>query len=92
MKHIDGFLSIEAGGNSYSAESCEYIAELIEEKSSQRMFRADLSNLFVSRKKEEIPRAIEVLLEACATRPLKVLNLSSNAVGLNVESIGTFLA
>ena len=38
---IDNFTSIEIGGNGYSLEACEYLARLINEKSSEYLWCAD---------------------------------------------------
>ena len=66
----DGFSSIECSGNSYDPTSCEYIAELIRDKSGEDFWKAEFSNMFVTRNKQTLPPSIKMLVDSVATKPI----------------------
>lgn len=50
------------------------------------------NDIFVSRKKNEIPEAIKDLILALSNKPVRILNVSNNAFGqIGVESINFFM-
>lgn len=88
---IEGFTLIQLG-NSFGVDSCEYIAELIKEKSSEDLWSCDFGGIFNQRKKEEIPKSITFLLDSIMEKNVKELILSKNAIGLvAVESMSQYL-
>ena len=89
----DGFSSIECSGNSYDPTSCEYIAELIRDKAGEDFFKADFSNMFVTRNKQMLPPAIKMLVDSVATKPIQELYMQDNAFGpIGVEQFKDFLS
>ena len=42
---------------------------------------ANFSNMFVGRKKDEIPQSLKLLLDAIEEKNIKELNLQDNAIG-----------
>ena len=53
------FSRIKCGGNSYSREACEFIAELIKTKADKEKFwEVDFSNMFVGRKLNQLPDSL----------------------------------
>ena len=75
---------IICGGNSYSREACEYIAEIIKTKGDlEKFYYADFSNMFVSRKLDELPDSVSLLIDAVKGFNITHLYMSDNAFGPN---------
>lgn len=75
---------IRCGGNSYSREACEYIAEIIKTKADHEHFwYADFSNMFVGRKLDELPTSVAILIDAIQAFNITHLYMSDNAFGPN---------
>ena len=85
---------IRCGGNSYSREACEYIAEIIKTKGDHESFwHADFSNMFVGRKLDELPDSTGLLVDAIKVYTITHLYMSDNAFGPNgVVKFNTQLA
>lgn len=78
------FSRIKCGGNSYSREACEFIAELIRTKADKEKFwQVDFSNMFVGRKLAELPESLEQLIDAIMGFNVTHLSMSHNAFGPN---------
>ena len=72
------------GGNSYSREACEYIAELIRTKADKEHFwYVDFSNMFVGRKLDTLPDSLTHLIDAIQAFKVTHLFMSDNAFGPN---------
>lgn len=52
---VSSFDRIDCSGNSYDLTSCEYIAELVTEKSRENLWQVNFSNMFVTRSKDILP-------------------------------------
>jgi len=88
---IEAFDRIECYGNSYDESSCKYIAELIEEKSSDELYYADFSNMFVTRR-ETLPPSMKLLIDSISTKPIQQLYIHDNAFGpIGVAQFKDFL-
>ena len=78
--------------NSFDPTSCEYIAELIQNNSSDEFWFADFSNMFITRDKRSIPPSLKLLIDSVSTKPIRELHLSDNAFGpIGVEQFKDFL-
>lgn len=81
---VELFKRIKCGGNSYSREACEYIAELIRTKADKEEFwEVDFSNMFVGRKLDELPDSLAQLIDAIQGFNVTHLYMSDNAFGPN---------
>ena len=49
LRKVDTFDRVECFGNSYDKEACDYIAETIAARASERLWFVDFSNMFVTR-------------------------------------------
>ena len=88
----DGFTKIECFGNSYDPTSCKYIADLIRERSSEELWYADFSNMFVTRGKETLPPSIRTLVVSLVDKPIQELHMHDNAFGpIGVDQFKEFL-
>lgn len=64
-KLVDLFTKIKCGGNSYSREACEYIAELVKTRADkEKSLEVDFCNMFVGRKLAELPDSLGQLIDA----------------------------
>ena len=71
-------------GNSYGREACDYLAAIITEKPCPALTTVNFNDMFVSRKLDELPGSLEVLIRAVMTAApnhIEHLNLSDNAFG-----------
>lgn len=73
--------SITLSGNSYGRDACDYIAQLLETKDSPNLRSVDFSDMFVSRKLDELPGSLEVMVRALMGKTIEKLDLSNNAFG-----------
>ncbi len=83
--------SITLSKNSYGVEACEWIAENIV-KSCSNLKKADFSDIFTTRLREELPKSLKFLIDALDNKPVNELILSDNAFGPDgIKSFEKFL-
>ena len=78
-KHKDKIVGIELCHNSIGEKCAEALGEKM--KNLKYLHKIDLSDCFVSRGSEELPKCLKYLLEGVVEHPIKELNLSDNALG-----------
>jgi Ran GTPase-activating protein (RanGAP) involved in mRNA processing and transport len=88
LKHehinVDLFSRFKCGGNSYSREACEVIAEIIRTKADKEQpLEVDFSNMFVGRKLDQLPDSLSQLIDAIQGFNVTHLYMSDNAFGPN---------
>lgn len=77
-------------GNSYGREACDHLASLISEATALRT--VNFNDMFVSRKLQELPGSLEVLVRALLPSTVAHLNMSDNAFGpAGIKSFDFFL-
>jgi Ran GTPase-activating protein 1 len=82
---------ISFGGNTYGREACDFIASLLSVE-TPLLTTVNFNDLFVSRKIDELPGSLKVLVEALMFKKVEHLNLSDNAFGpRGVPSFDFFL-
>ena len=72
-------LGLELCHNSIGENCAKALGEKI--KNLKNLKKVDLSDCFVSRGSEELPKCLKFILEAIIDKPIKELNLSDNALG-----------
>ena len=77
-------VGLELCHNSIGEKCAKALGEKM--KNLKNLRKIDLSDCFVSRKEEELPKCLKYLLEAIADKPIKELNLSDNALGPTASS------
>ena len=77
-------VGLELCHNSIGEKCAKALGEKI--KNLKNLRKIDLSDCFVSRGKEELPKCLQYLLESIVDKPIKELNLSDNALGPNAAS------
>ena len=87
LAEIDTFTGIRCKGNSYDYSACEYIAELIREKSSEAFAYADFSDMFEGREEEAIPESLRPMLEAVCIGLFTKATTISLKVNLNKKDM-----
>ena len=88
----EDFVRFECSGNSYDPTSCEYIAELITNNSSEELWYADFSNMFITRDKATLPPSLKLLIDSISQKPIQQLYLADNAFGpIGVDQFKDFL-
>lgn len=81
---------IELSSNSLGFEAAKALAEEI--KNLKNLEVVIYRDIFVSRKKEDLPKSLFELMKALEDKNIKVLDLSDNAFGpIGVEAFGFFL-
>ena len=78
-KNQDKIVGLELCHNSIGEKCAEALGEKI--KTLKNLKLVDLSDCFVSRGSEELPKCLKFLLEGLIDKPIKELNLSDNALG-----------
>lgn len=73
--------SITLSGNSYGRDACDYIAELLAKKETPLLTNVVFNDMFVSRKLDELPGSLEVMVRALMNKQIVQLDLSNNAFG-----------
>lgn len=71
---------ITLSGNSHGREACDYLASIIE-RPTPKLTTVNFNDMFVGRKREELPGSLEVLVRALMNKNIVHLNLSDNAFG-----------
>ena len=86
-------VEITLSGNSYGREACDHIAALIGSAPATKLRTVNFNDMFVSRKLQELPGSLEVLIRAVMTsKGIEHLNLSDNAFGpAGIKSFDFFL-
>lgn len=67
-------------GNSYGKEACEYLAAMFEQD-TPKLTKINFNDMFVGRKREELPISLEILIRSLMNKQIEYLNLSDNAFG-----------
>ena len=80
----DKIVGLELCHNSIGEKCAEALGEKI--KNIKNLKKVDLSNCFVSRGAEELPKCLKFLLEGLVDKPIIELNLSDNALGKSASS------
>ena len=78
-KNKDRIVGVELCHNSIGEKCAEALEERL--KNMKNLKIVDLSDCFVSRGAEELPKCLKFLLEGLIDKPIKELNLSDNALG-----------
>ena len=78
-KNKDRIVGVELCHNSIGEKCAEALGERL--KNMKNLKIVDLSDCFVSRGAEELPKCLKFLLEGLIDKPIKELNLSDNALG-----------
>ena len=78
-KNKDRIVGLELCHNSIGEKCAEALGEKL--KNLKNLKQVDLSDCFVSRGSEELPKCIKFLLEGLIDIPITELNLSDNALG-----------
>ena len=78
-KYKDKIVGLELCHNSIGEKCAEALGEKLKE--IKNLTQIDLSDCFVSRGSEELPKCLKYLLEGIVDKPIKKLNLSDNALG-----------
>jgi Ran GTPase-activating protein 1 len=85
----DKITALELSSNSISPLVAKHLSEKIQHLPYLQY--ANFNDIFVSRKKDQIPDALKDLMLAILDKPIRILNLSNNAFGLiGVQSIDFF--
>jgi Ran GTPase-activating protein 1 len=71
---------VTLSGNSYGHEACKTIADLLT-PAAPKLTTINFNDIFVSRKREELPGSLEMLARAIRDKKIIHLNLSDNAFG-----------
>ena len=80
----DKIVGLELCHNSIGEKCAEALGEKI--KNIKNLKKVDLSDCFVSRGAEELPKCLKFLLEGLVDKPIIELNLSDNALGPSASS------
>ena len=80
LSKVDSFDQIVCSNNSYDLTSCEYIAEIINERGTDGLWYADFSNMFVTRKETMLFPSLKLLIDSVSTKSLQELYLDHNAL------------
>ena len=80
----DKIVGLELCHNSIGEKCAEALGEKI--KNIKNIKKVDLSDCFVSRGAEELPKCLKFLLEGLVDKPIIELNLSDNALGPSASS------
>ena len=83
-KNKDKIVGLELCHNSIGEKCAEALGEKI--KNLKNLKKVDLSDCFVSRGAEELPKCLKFLLEGLIDKPIIELNLSYNALGPTASS------
>ena len=83
-KYKDKIVGLELCHNSIGEKCAEALGEKI--KNLKNLKKVDLSDCFVSRGAEELPKCLKFLLEGLIDKPIIELNLSDNALGPTASS------
>ena len=83
-KNKDKIVGLELCHNSIGEKCAEALGEKI--KNLKNLKKVDLSDCFVSRGAEELPKCLKFLLEGLIDKPIIELNLSDNALGPTASS------
>lgn len=67
-------------GNSYGREACDHIAEKVL-RGLTGLKSVNFDNIFVSRKLQELPGSLEVMVREIMTNQIEHINMSDNAFG-----------
>lgn len=71
---------VTLSGNSYGHDACATIAELLS-KDTPKLTTINFNDIFVGRKREELPGSLEMLAKSIRDKNILHLNLSDNAFG-----------
>jgi len=77
----EGLKELVLSGNSYSQDFCEQISEYL--KKSGKIENLNINDIFVGRKKHEIPGSLSAFGGALTGKNLLRIDISNNAVGPN---------
>ena len=80
----DKIVGLELCHNSIGEKCAEALGEKI--KNIKNLRQIDLSDCFVSRGAEELPKCLKFLLEGLIDKPIKEIKLSDNALGPTAAS------
>ena len=58
---LDKVEGIKLSGNSYGFEACQFIADQLRVRDTPKLVDIDLSDIFVSRLRAELPASLEVI-------------------------------
>jgi Ran GTPase-activating protein 1 len=72
---------VTLSGNSYGREACDHLATILSAKATPNLTSVNFNDMFVSRKLQELPGSLEVLIRAIMGTRVENLNLSDNAFG-----------
>ena len=79
-------------GNTYGREACDHLAEVIGKDRATNLRRVNFNDMFVSRKLQELPGSLEVLMRSIMGNQIEHINLSDNAFGpAGIKSFDFFL-
>ncbi|KIW07765.1 uncharacterized protein PV09_01693 [Verruconis gallopava] len=85
LKNNDNVEEVRFQGNTLGVGACEALAEVLKTKKDLKV--AKLDDIFTGRLLNEIPQALDALLQALLTLPkLHTVNLNDNAFGLNTQA------
>jgi Ran GTPase-activating protein 1 len=86
----DNIIGIELSSNSLGYEAAKALAEEIKELKNLEV--VNYRDIFVSRKKEDLPKSLFELIKAVENKNIRVLDLSDNAFGpIGVQAFDFFL-
>jgi Ran GTPase-activating protein 1 len=77
---LENVEEITISGNSYGQGACDYIASVISQE-TPKLTVVNFSDMFVGRKREELPGSLEVLVRSLMKKQIVELDLSHNAFG-----------
>lgn len=84
--------SISLSGNSYSIDACQWLADNVVSK-MVNLSIVNFSDMFTSRLRTDIPKALIFLMDALMDKEIASLNVRDNAFGpIGVESLAKFLS
>jgi Ran GTPase-activating protein 1 len=85
LKNNDDIEEVRFLGNTLGIGACEALAEVLKTKKNLQV--ANLADIYTGRLLNEIPPALDALLQALLTLPkLHTVNLNDNAFGLNTQA------
>ncbi len=90
-ENSEKIVGIELSGNSLGYEAAKALAEEISKLKNIEV--VNYRDIFVSRKKEDLPKSLLALIKAIEDKDIKVLDLSDNAFGpIGVQAFDFFLS
>lgn len=92
LKKLENVTEIELVGNTYGIEASKALGEAVKELSD--LEKADLSDIFTGRLREEIPKSLDYILKGLLScKKLHTIDLSDNAFGIaTIDPLESFLS